>query len=173
MEGGRRVEVPGPAAGTPTSQHPDSRDTPVLREPPLLEEVEEGAGTPLDTAVGGRDTTGTGASVRPAATTLGPVGDTVEDTAAVATAVIVTEPQPLLVATPPARVLVTAGPRVTATTPPPATPRPRPPAGQLAARASPDLAPGEAQSDPPPEIPDQTPTAEINDQSFIPSLGFL
>ena len=162
MEGGRRVEVPGPAAGTPTSQHPDSRDTPVLREPPLLEEVEVegGAGTPLDTAVGGRDTTGTGASVRPAATTLDPVEATVGDTPAVATPVTATPPPPPLpLATAPPQGRATAGPRATATTPTPATPPP----GQLGDRASPGrgLVAG-VQSDLPPGIQERTPTAETN-----------
>ena len=160
-----------PVDGRVISQHPGREVTPVLLE--LLqvpvEVLQGGVGTALGTAAG-RGTIDTEALERRAATTLGPVEDTVEDTAAVATAVIVTEPQPLLVATPPARVLVTVGPRGTATTPPPATPRP----GPLELRVCPDLErEAEAQSDPPPEIRDQTPTAEINDQSFIPTLGIL
>merc|ERR1712241_1431811 len=70
------------------------------------------------------------------------------DTAAVATAVIATEPPPLLVATPPA-----------------ATPQP----GPLVLRVSPDLERVvAAQSDPPPEIRERTPTAETNNYSVIP-----
>ena len=123
-----------------------------------MEVLQGGVGTALGTAAG-RGTTDTEALERPAATTLGPVGDTVEDTAAVATAVIATEPPPLLVATPPARELATVGPRGTATTPPPATPQP----GPLVLRVSPDLEREvAAQSDPPPEIRERTPTAETN-----------
>ena len=152
-------------AGTVTSQHP-GRVTPVRREL-LLVEVEGGAGTARDTAVEvvRGDTTDTAVLERQAATILGPAGATVEDTPAVATPVIVTGPQPRLVATPPAPGRATVVPRDTATIPTPATPRP----GQLVARLCLDLVVVVVvvvdQSDQPPGIPEQIPTAETNNNN--------
>ena len=158
------MEVLGPVAGTPTSQHPD-RAIPVLLGPPLLEVEEVGPGTPLDTAAGGRPaTTDTAVSGRPAVTTPAPVEATVEEveeaTLAVGTPATVTPPPPpRLPATVQPRHQATVGPRATVTTPTPATP----PAGPLELRVSPGLElVGAAQSDQLPGIPGQTPTAETN-----------